>query len=274
MMLDYIFYDYAVEQLNGEYGGAHSRVYPWQVVQPGHTPAAAIGWLLFGFGDYQASGTTTVILAMTATFRPRFSIASRTTAIRPYVDIALKRTRWRMRHSGPAAFEVEGKSTTPVYKYTYMDPISCSVPARAACCSRSSRRPGASSGAKTAPRPRTRSSALQPYSSGYEGTMYFGSRWDTPSNLIARSKADYDSPDKFEGGSPYEQVAQHGPALIALYDMPPAPLSAHRHLFLAGPGAPRRGPVRLDFLPGRTRSISAIGPLPRANGSRWAGPGC
>ena len=49
--------------------------------------------------------------------------------------------------------------------------------------------------------------------------MYFPSDWDTVTDLIARSKVDYDSPDKLEGGSPYEQVFQSKSALIALYDI-------------------------------------------------------
>ena len=62
--------------------------------------------------------------------------------------------------------------------------------------------------------------AVQPHSSPTEGTMFFGADWDTVTDLIARSKADYDSPDKLPSGSPYEQVFQQGTALVALYDMP------------------------------------------------------
>ena len=50
--------------------------------------------------------------------------------------------------------------------------------------------------------------------------MYFSTDWDTVTDLISRSKVDYDSEDKLEGGSPYEQVSQHKAALIALYDIP------------------------------------------------------
>jgi len=61
---------------------------------------------------------------------------------------------------------------------------------------------------------------LQPYSNPLEGTMYFVNDWDTVTDLIARSKVDYDSPDKMEGGSPYEQVFQYKSTLIALYSIP------------------------------------------------------
>jgi hypothetical protein len=55
MTLDYLFYDYVVETLDGLYGGAHSRVYPRHIIAPGRTAAAAIGWLLFGLGEYEPS---------------------------------------------------------------------------------------------------------------------------------------------------------------------------------------------------------------------------
>jgi hypothetical protein len=74
---------------------------------------------------------------------------------------------------------------------------------------------------------------LQPYSSPLEGTMYFGGDWATVTDLIARSKADYDSPDKLPGGSPYEQVFQHNTALIALYDMPEGNRFSHITTFFS-----------------------------------------
>ena len=221
MTLDYVLLDYAMEELNGEYGGAHSRIYPWQVVQPGHTPAAAIGWLVFGLGEYQPSGTTT-ILAMSGYVPPPILYRIAHDRERPYTDVALKRTRWRMRHAGPEAVTVAGRSTARVYKYTYMDPDFVI---------------GSCQGGLLQPIQQetwsliwredrdlfTRQNTffgLQPSSSPEEGTMYFSGKWDTVTNLISRSKVDYDSPDKMAGGSPYEQVAQEGPALIALYDLP------------------------------------------------------
>jgi hypothetical protein len=221
MTLDYVLFDYAVEQLGGEYGGAHSRIYPWQAVQPGHTPAAAIGWLVFGLGDYQPSGTTT-ILAMSGYMPPPILYRIAHDRSQPYTDVSLKRTRWRMRHAGPESFPVAGRMTTRVYKYTYMDPDFVI---------------GSCQGGLLQPIQQETWSliwrvdhdaydrqntffGLQPHSSPREGTMYFAGAYDTVTNLITRSKVDYDSPDKWSGGSPYEQVAQAGPALIALYDIP------------------------------------------------------
>jgi hypothetical protein len=117
---------------------------------------------------------------------------------------------------------VYGRSTVPVYKYTYMDPDfvigSCQggllQPIQQQTWSLIWRDPHPLNQPNTL-------FGLQPYSSSYEGTMYFGAAAANVTDLITRSKADYDSPDKLAGGSPYEQVCQQGPALIALYDIPP-----------------------------------------------------
>jgi hypothetical protein len=224
MMLDYLFFDYAVEQLNGEYGGAHSRVYPWQIVQPGKTPAAAFGWLLFGLGPRQPRDTA-LIVALSGYAPPPilYRIAHDRTV--PYVDRQLKRTRWRMRSAGPDAFQIGGKSTVPVYKYTYMD--------RDFVLGSCQGGPLQSMQQQTwgliwaTDRPLTAENTffgLQPYASPLVGTMYYTGRWDTVVHAISTGssgKLDYDTPDKLEGGSPFEQVFQHGPALIALYDIPP-----------------------------------------------------
>jgi hypothetical protein len=221
MMLDYIFYDYAIEQLNGQYAGAHSRVYPRQVLQPAQVAASSFGWLLFGLGERQPRGQALLLTLSGYTPPPILERIARAAA-RPYVNRELKRTRWRMRHAGPDAITVGDRRTVPVYKYSYVDRDFVL---------------GSSQGGLLQPiqqqtwnlrwhvdQPLDASNtffAVQPYSSPYEGTMFFGADWDTVTELIARSKADYDSPDKLASGSPHEQVFQHGPALIGLYDLPP-----------------------------------------------------
>jgi hypothetical protein len=226
MMLDYLFYDYAVEQLNGAYGGAHSRIYPWQVVQPGQTPAAAFGWLLFGLGARQARDTT-LILAMSGYEPPPILFRIAHARDRPYVDLQLKRTRWRMRSAGPDAFAIEGKSTVPVYKYTYMDRDFVLGSCQGGPLQSMQQETWSLIWAATDRLLTTQNTffGLQPFSSPLVGTMYYVKRWDTAVHEMSSGpagKLDYDSPDKLEGGSPCEQVFQHGPALIALYDIPPA----------------------------------------------------
>ncbi|MAM90653.1 MAG: hypothetical protein CMI15_04160 [Opitutaceae bacterium] len=220
MMMDYILLDYAVENLGGLYGGAHSRLYPRYLLQPGMAHSAAHAWLLWGQGEFSSNGGT-LMIAMSGYTPPSILFRIASDRDKAYVHKELKRTRWRFRHAGPNAFEVDGKSTIPVYKYSYVHPDFIL---------------GSSQGGLLQPIQQQTWSlvwreenlegksntmfGLQPYSSPIEGTMFFNSDWDTVTDLIARSKVDYDSPDKLEGGSPYEQVFQHEATLIALYNIP------------------------------------------------------
>jgi len=224
MMLDLVFFDYAVEQLGGEYGGAHSRIYPRQIVQPAQTPAAAFGWLLFGLGTRQQRDTA-LILALSGYEPPPILCRIACDRGTPYVDRQLKRTRWRMRSAGPEAIPIAGKLTAPVYKYTYMDGDfvlgSCQGGPLQSMQQETWSLIWRPDGSPTA---ENTFFGLQPYSSPSVGTMYYAGRWDTEIRSMstgAAGKLDYDLPDKLEGGSPYEHVFQHGPALIALYDIPP-----------------------------------------------------
>ncbi len=220
MMMDYILLDYAVENINGLYGGAHSRVYPRFLVQPSLSAAASHGWLLFGQGDYLSSGGN-MVMAMSSYTPPPILLRIAQDRNNPYVHRELKRTRWRLRNAGATAFEIDGKSTIPVYKYSYVHQDFIL---------------GSSQGGLLQPiqqqtwsliwhedKPSGISNTMfgvQSYSSPFEGTMYFNADWDTVTDLISRSKVDYDLEDKLEGGSPYEHVVQHEAALIALYDVP------------------------------------------------------
>lgn len=223
MLLDYIFYDFVVEQVDGYYGGAHSRVYPKQAVAPGRTPSSALAWLLFGLGDRQSSQGTVVVALSGYTPPPMLERIARDMDARPYVERELKRTRWRMRHAGKNSFAIGDKRTVPVYKYSYVDRDFVLGSSQGGLLQPIQQQTWSlvwRSDKSTADAANT-FFGLQPSSSALEGSMYFGGDADTLTDLIARSKADYDSPDKLVGGSPYEQVLQAGTALIALYDIAP-----------------------------------------------------
>lgn len=236
MMLDYIIYDYAVEQVNGSYGGAHSRVYPKQIMVPGNAYSSTLGWFAFGLGEKPAAPPAgNILLALSGYVPPPILERVARERDEPYVERELKRSRWRMRHAGPHSFTIYDKRTVPVYKYSYVDREFVL---------------GSTQGGLLQPiqqqtwslKWKTDQSlaeaantffAVQPYSSAVEGTMYFGADWDTVTDLIARSKVDYDSPDKLASGSPYEQVFQHGTALIALYDIAPGTRFPHITTFFS-----------------------------------------
>ncbi len=234
MLLDYILYDYAVESLDGYYGGAHSRVYPRQIVAPGLTPSKALGWYLFGFGEHQPNGIMQV-LALSGYEPPPILERIARDRDQPYVERELKRTRWRMRHAGPESFVIGDKRTVPVYKYSYVDQDFVLGSTQGGLLQPIQQQTWSLLWRSDLPATKAANTffGVQPYSSPLEGTMYFGSDWDTVTNLIARSKADYDSEDKLPGGSPYEQVFQQGPALIALYAMPPGNRFSHITTFFS-----------------------------------------
>lgn len=247
-MLDYIFYDYVVETLDGLYGGAHSRVYPRHIMAPGRTASTALGWLLFGLGEYEPSERQVTrhqlrdelpergakLIALSGYMPPPILERIARDRSKPYVERELKRTRWRMRHAGPESFVIGDKRTAPVYKYSYVDPDFIL---------------GSSQGGLLQPIQqstwnllwRTADTVLdcptffgtQPYYSDVEGSMYFSADPDVVTDLIVRSKADYNSPDKLPGGSPYEQVMQSGAALIALQDIPASAAFHHTTLFFS-----------------------------------------
>lgn len=221
MMMDYILLDYVVESLDGLYGGAHSRLYPRYTLQPSLTAGAAHGWLFFNQGTYRGNGGNTLIALSGYTPPPILFRIAHGRGDKAYVQKELKRTRWRLRNAGPDAFEIDGKSTTPVYKYSYVHPDYILGSSQGGLLQPIQQQTWSLIWHEDDATGKTNTMfGLQPYSSPLEGTMYFASDWDTVTDLIARSKVDYDSPDKLEGGSPYEQIFQDESALIALYDIP------------------------------------------------------
>ena len=50
MMLDYLIADYAAENLDGTWAGAHSRVYDRQLLEPSLNASNQFGWAWFGLG--------------------------------------------------------------------------------------------------------------------------------------------------------------------------------------------------------------------------------
>jgi hypothetical protein len=221
MMLDYLIYDYAVEHVDGFYGGAHSRIYPHQILAPGRTPSANIGWLLFGFGKHHPE-TANRFLALSGYEPPPILERIARDRDRPYVERELKRTRWRMRNAGPRSIVIGDRRSVPVYKYSYVDRDFVFGSSQGGLLQPIQQQTWSLVWRTDNPRRQAANTffAVQPYSSFIEGTMYFAELADTITDIITRSKIDYDSEDKLASGSPYEQVMQHGTALIALYDLP------------------------------------------------------
>jgi hypothetical protein len=220
MMMDYVIMDFSVENLDGLYGGAHSRLYPRYALRPALAAATRHAWLLFGQGIAQYNAGN-IILALCDYTPPAILHKIAIDRDEAYVQQELKRTRWRLRNAGPEAFEIDGRITTPVYKYTYVHPDYMLGSSQGGLLQPIQQQTWSLLWKDENATEKTNTMfGLQPYSNPLEGTMYFVNDWDTVTDLIARSKVDYDSPDKMEGGSPYEQVFQYKSTLIALYSIP------------------------------------------------------
>ncbi|NND70057.1 MAG: hypothetical protein HKN43_00600 [Rhodothermales bacterium] len=211
MMLDYLLADFAVESLNGVHTGASSRIYPRPLMERWRENSSNLAWLLFGNNPFQARSGA-FILALSGYEPPEILHHIATDRSQPYIHKELKRTRHRIRNS-----DVKNH---PVYKYTYM---------------REQYALGSSQGGLLQPI-QQHTWELQwaiddptegynmfftthPYSDPKEGTMYFAAIWDMVTELIARSKTEYDSWDKWTGGSDYEQVMQVEDVVVALYNI-------------------------------------------------------
>jgi hypothetical protein len=215
MMLDYLIADYAAENLNGIYVGAHARTDDKQVVEKWAGVSGDFGWMLFGLGPKpEAPYHYTLYYALAANYEPP-DILKRiaTDRSQPYTHYERKRTRNRWRFHD----ELHG----PVYKTTYV---------------RKEYAVGSDQGGIlqpiqqhswdvtwAVPDPRGVHNtlfALNPHSSLHELQTYFVFGPDFGTEAVVRSKKTYDSPDKLLGGSPYERVYQDQDTIIALYDVP------------------------------------------------------
>jgi hypothetical protein len=216
MMLDYLIADYAPENLDGLYVGAHARVYEDQLVEKWKGVSSDFGYLWFGVGRPMPFPDNYVLyyLVASAYEPPEILRLIATDRSQPYTHYERKRTRNRWRYND----ELNG----PVYKTTYV---------------RKEYAVGSDQGGILQPiqehswdvtwhvaDPRGVQNTLfflHPYSSIHELQTYFVFGADSGTEGVVRSKKTYDSPDKLLGGSPYEKVMQDRDTIVALYDIPP-----------------------------------------------------
>jgi hypothetical protein len=216
MMLDYLIADYAAENLDGIHVGAHSRVYDRPVLEKWLNVSSDFGWVLFGLGYPLEPPDGYIIFYVLASAYEPPEILKRIATDRssPYTHYERKRTRNRWRFFD----DLHG----PVYKTTYV---------------RQEYAVGSDQGGTLqpiqehswdvtwkVPDPRGVENTLftvHPYSSVSELQTYFTFPPDQSVADVVSSKKSYDSPDKFVGGSPYEQIFQDQDSVIVLYDIPP-----------------------------------------------------
>ncbi|MGA2267587.1 MAG: hypothetical protein ABSH44_03855 [Bryobacteraceae bacterium] len=228
MMLDYLIADYAAENLDGIYVGAHSRVYDNQVVEKWNNVSSDFGWVWFNLGRPldPPDGYVIFYVLASAYEPPEILKHIATDRSRPYTHYERKRTRNRWRFND--------KLHGPVYKTTYV---------------RQEYAVGSDQGGIlqpiqehswdvtwSVPDPRGVHNTLftvQPHSSLYELETYFTFPPDTGISGVVSSKKSYDSPDKFVGGSPYEKIFQDQDTVIVLYDIAPGARFPHVNGFFS-----------------------------------------
>ena len=212
LMLEYLLADFAAESLDGLYVGAHSRVYPRDVKEPWRATSTGFAWLLFGNTPFLARPEA-LVLALSGYEPSEMLYRIATDRTRPYVHRERKRTRHRIRFSRVR--------NAPVYKYTFMRPEYALGSSQGGLLQPIQQHTWDLTWRVADPRGKHNTLfALHPYSSPYELGMYFNEHLGMLTELVVRAKPTYDSPDKWTGGSPYEQVFQHRDALIVLCDIP------------------------------------------------------
>lgn len=230
MKLDWILADLAVNTLNGVLHGANARTDDTSVIERWNALASFFSWLAFGNTPPPAGyGGWGVYFATVARYYDVPEVIYRIAVDRDadYVQRDLKRTRRRWRNSDVLM--------APIYKTNYTrrdyavgsyqggmaDPIQTHV----------------WDVTWAVPDPRgvhNTMFSMHPASSGFDMQTYFT---ELPDQMIKgvtkEGKASYDSPDKFLGGSRFEQVFQDLDTVIALYDIPPGERFPHINGFFS-----------------------------------------
>jgi hypothetical protein len=230
MMLDLLLADLAANTLNGVLHGANARTDDTSVIERWNALASFFSWLAFGnTPPPQNYGSWGIYFAAAARHYEVPEVIYRIAVDRDgnYLQRDLKRTRRRWRNSDVLM--------APIYKMNYTrrdyavgsyqggmaDPIQTHV--------------WDVTWAVADPRGvHNTMFSMHPISSGFDMQTYFT---ELPDQMIKgvtkEGKASYDSPDKFLGGSRFEQVFQDLDTVIALYDIPPGTRFPHINGFFS-----------------------------------------
>jgi hypothetical protein len=216
MMTEYVFADFAVEHLEGQYIGGFSRIYQPAVYKPLLSGASAFAYLYFGTGEPTNSGW--IVLPALSTYRlPEIIYSIAVDRSKAYIHQERKRVRNVIRFGS-------GKNP-PVYKYSYVT---------------KDYGIGSLQGGILQPiqqhtwgvrytygRPYTTIFGLHPYWSALELGMFFPEEVKSLIADVIASKGTYNNPDKWTGSSPFEKTFQHKNTLIVLYDIAPGTTTEH-----------------------------------------------
>ncbi len=219
LVLHLLFADFAVDHLQGMYGGGPSRDYPEDIINPLIPASTMWAWLYFGQPDFEPwrehrgplrhRGWETVCGTLSSYRLPEIIRRIATDRSQPYVNLESKRTRNIIR------FREEQNPI--VYKYTYMSPSYVL---------------GSLYGGILQPiqqhtwdvsfvseQPYNTLFTLHPFYSGQELAMFFPEEEKILADEVNRYHLIYKDPNKWNSSSPFEQTFQHRNALIVVYEI-------------------------------------------------------
>jgi hypothetical protein len=228
MMLDLLFADFAVEHLEGNYGGGHSRDYPEDIINPLGAPSTMWAWMYFGkpeFAQWEEAryrprnrgGWETTFGALGSYRLPEIIRLIATDRTEAYAHTETKRVRNIIRFGA--------EKNPPAYKYSYVtqDYIL-----------------GSLSGGILQPiqqhtwdvtfvseKPNNSIFTLHPYYSGRELAMFFPEEIKFLADEVDRYHLVYTNPDKWNSSSPFERTFQYRNTLIVLYDIKKGEMQPH-----------------------------------------------
>lgn len=216
MMCDYLLADFAVEHLNGQYIGGHSRTKEPSVFEPLNAESAGIAALYFG-ARAKSKTQNDIICALSSYRIPDIIYHIATDRTTPYIHQEKKRTRDIIRFSK--------EKNLPVYKYSYVT--------RGYAL-------GSLQGGILQPiqqhtwglnfisaNKQTVIFGLHPYWSEIELGMFFPDELKTMIATVVASKGSYNNLNKWTGSSPFERTMQYRNTLLVLYDIPPGTTTEH-----------------------------------------------
>ncbi|MFZ5518655.1 MAG: hypothetical protein ACOY90_18645 [Candidatus Zhuqueibacterota bacterium] len=216
MLADYFMADFAVEHLEQQYGGGHSRIYEQNLMNFKSSTSTVFANYYFLAGEPAVSGW--VMHPLFSGYRLPYIIYQ----IANDRNLAYEhKERKRVRHNIRFSPEIN----PPVYKVTYMTKDYVF---------------GSLSGSLLQPiqqqtwairylfgQPYSIIFGLHPYWSSREIGTFFPEEIKTCMAGITASKTTYNNPEKWTGGSYFEYTFQHKNTLLVLYDIPVGTTSNH-----------------------------------------------
>ena len=228
MMLDLLLADFAAEHLEGNYGGAHSRDYPEDIINPLAAPSTMWSWLYFGKPEFEQwnhtryrprhRGSWETVLGALSSYRvPPIIFRMATDRQTPYVHRERKRVRNIIR------FQQEQNPRVDKYTYVTRDYVLGSI--QGGILQPIQQHTWDVTFVSDAPN--NTLFTLHPFVSGRELAMFFPEEQKFLAGEVDRYHKVYTNPNKWNSSSPYERTFQHRNNLIVLYTIPAGERQAH-----------------------------------------------